>query len=70
MPVMQQLMKTVKDIEADLEAQRRFYTSVVRKYNSDINTYPKNVVASSMNLKRMPMFEAEDSKRADFNLKF
>jgi LemA protein len=63
-------MKTVRKLEADIEATRRFYTTVVRHYNERINIYPNNVVASSMGLKRMPMFEAEDNKRANVKLEF
>ena len=70
MPVMQQLMQTVKDLERDLEANRRFYTAVIRKYNSRLLTYPGNVAAASIKATRMPMFEAEDGKRADFKLTF
>jgi LemA protein len=69
-PAMQQLMKTVKDLERDLEANRRFYNSVVTSYNSALAVFPKNVVAESLRLIRMPLFEAEDYKRENYKLDF
>lgn len=69
-PAMQQLMKTVKDLERDLEANRRFYNSVVTSYNSTLAVFPTNVVAESLKLVRMPLFEAEDYKRENYKLDF
>ncbi len=70
MPVMIELNNTVKGIESDLAAQRRFYTAVARKYNSALITYPSNVAADSVHADRFPMFEAEDKKRKNVSLDF
>jgi LemA protein len=75
MPMMQQLMKTVKDLESDLEATRRYYNAVGRKYNSALASYPRNVAAASVKvngqkIKRLALFEAEDNKRSNVSLKF
>ncbi len=70
MPVMIELNQTVKGIESDLAAQRRFYTAVARKYNSALVVYPSNVVADSLKIGRFPAFEAEDNKRKNFEMDF
>ena len=70
MPIMIKMEDKVSDIEADLEASRRFYSAVAKKFNSGIQTFPANVAASGMHLKRFPMFEAEDRKRKNVDLDF
>lgn len=69
---MQDLMQNVKEIEADLDATRRFYNAVVQTYNARIRSYPTNVVSNNPknNFFRFPMFEAEASKRQNVSLDF
>ena len=70
MPAMVELQETVRDIDSDLEALRRFYTAAVKKYNSALLNFPSNIVADGMNIHRFPMFEADDEKRANVSMDF
>ena len=70
MGVMQGLNDTIKDIEADLEAQRRFYSASARKFNTALKQFPSNIAAESEGAKRFPMFEAQDQHRANVEMKF
>lgn len=69
MPAMEKIIDKVSDLESDLEAQRRFYSRVARKFNTAIKVFPTNVVAENMELKRYPMFETSSERRKDVEVK-
>lgn len=68
--VVKDLMKASYDIEQDLAASRRLYNAAVSEFNSDINSWPKSVIAASMNLQTMIPFAATAEQRQDVEMKF
>lgn len=66
----QQLMRASYDVEQDLAATRRLYNSKVTSFNQIINTWPTNVVAASMGLATLPLFQATAEDRQDVKVEF
>lgn len=64
------LQISVSDTEEHLQAARRLYNSNVASYNARLVTFPSSVIAGMKHLERMPLFEAEESKRADVKMEF
>ncbi len=64
------LQISVADTEEHLQAARRLYNSNVASYNARLVTFPSSVIAGMKHLERMPLFEAEESKRADVKMEF
>lgn len=59
-----QLQEELSDIENKLAAARRFFNAVTTEYNTAVETFPSNLIASSFNFKRETMFDLGD-KRED-----
>ena len=68
--LVQELMKTSTNIELEIAASRRLYNSYVNKFNSDIFVWPGSVVATSMQLKKLPLFVANEQDRQDVAVDF
>lgn len=64
-----QLQNAAIDSEENLQAARRLYNSNVSILNQLIVSFPASVVAAIKGLSQLPMFEAEDYKRADVSLR-
>jgi LemA protein len=55
------LQNTLQEIETELEGARRYYNGVVRDLNTAIVTFPSNIIAGMLNLKRREFFEVVDA---------
>lgn len=55
-----ELQRELSDTENKIQAARRFYNSTVRDFNTDIQSVPKNIVASIFSFKKEEFFELED----------
>lgn len=55
-------------IENEIAASRRLYNSRVREFNSEINTWPGIVFASSMKLETFVQFAADSESMKDVNM--
>jgi len=65
-----ELQVSVSDTEEHLQAARRAYNSTVSIFNQKIDTFPSNIVADSMSLKKAEFFQADEEKKNDVSMKF
>lgn len=56
------LQKTLMKVESQLQAARRIYNNDVTTYNTQISTFPNNIIAKIFNFKEMELFELEGEK--------
>lgn len=64
-----QLMDSSYSIEQEIAATRRLYNSYVRDFNAGLFTWPSNVVANSLKLETLPMFQTDSASRQDVEIK-
>jgi len=65
-----QLQDEISDTENKIQAARRFYNGNVRDFNIKIEVFPTNLVASSLGFKKYEFFQAEQSEKANVQVKF
>lgn len=63
------LQKTLTKLESQLQAARRIYNAEVTNYNDKITLVPSNVVAKLFGFKEAKLFEIEDYKKENINIK-
>jgi len=63
------LQRNLTKIESQLQAARRIYNAEVTNYNDKIHTVPSNIVASMFGFEEAKLFEIEDYKRENINIK-
>ena len=54
-----QLQAQLKEIEDTIEAARRYYNAVVRDFNTAIEQFPSNLIASQFRFEKNDFFELE-----------
>ena len=64
------LQNNLTRLESQLQAARRIYNAEVTNYNDKIEVIPSNIVASIFGFKHEDLFEIEDYKRENINIKF
>ncbi|MDX6651563.1 MAG: LemA protein [Solirubrobacterales bacterium] len=57
----QQLMRSLTEVEDEIQASRRIYNSNVQSYNTKIQIFPNSIVASSGGFKPRQFFEVTDA---------
>jgi len=57
-----QLQEELSDIENKLAASRRFFNAVTTEYNTAVESFPSNFIASSFNFKRETLFDLGDRR--------
>ena len=60
-----ELQKELVDTENKIQASRRFYNTNVLALNTSVEVFPKNIIASIFNFKKMEFFEVEDTKERE-----
>lgn len=65
-----QLQKAISDVEEHLQAARRLYNANVTAYNTKIVMFPTSIVAGMIGASRRELFQAEEYKRNDVEMKF
>ena len=60
-----QLQEELSDIENKLAAARRFFNSVTAEYNTTVESFPSNLIASKFGFKRETMFDLGNDKRQE-----
>jgi LemA protein len=66
-----QLMDELKDTEDKIQAARRFYNANVRDFNTKIEVFPNNIVATRMSFKKYDFFEiANGEERQNVKVQF
>jgi LemA protein len=54
-----QLQSQLQELENSIEYARRYYNAVVRDYNTLIESFPSNIVASQFHFKQEQLFQLE-----------
>jgi LemA protein len=60
---MMQAQMTYNEIEEQISASRRFYNSAVNELNNSVEIFPSSLIASLINIKAFPLFEATEAER-------
>ena len=63
------LQKTLTKLESQLQAARRIYNTEVTSYNNKISVIPSNLIAVLFGFKEAKLFEIEEYKRENINIK-
>ena len=63
------LQRTLTKLESQLQAARRIYNSEVTNYNDKIDVVPSNIIASLFGFKHAQLFEIEEYKKENINIK-
>lgn len=63
------LQKTLTKLESQLQAARRIYNMEVTDYNDKIALVPSNIVAKLFGFKEAKLFEIENYKKENINIK-
>lgn len=63
------LQKTLTKLENQLQAARRIYNLEVTEYNNKIDVIPYNLVASLFGFEHARLFEIEEHKKENINMK-
>jgi LemA protein len=64
------LQRQLKDTEDKIAYTRQFYNDAVTKYNTEIQTIPRNIVAGLFGFTKKELFEAEADAREVPKVKF
>lgn len=64
-----QLQRSLNEVEEQLAAARRSYNGAVVDYNNAVQTFPTSLVAQMMNFEARQMYEADERKRADVDMR-
>lgn len=62
------LQLSLNEVEEQISAARRFYNSAVTEYNSALEMFPSNILASSMNYKPKQHFQANAQDKQNVNV--
>lgn len=59
-----ELQRELADTENKIQAARRFYNGIVRDYNTLLEAFPSNMIASTFGFARKDLFDLPDSSPA------
>lgn len=65
-----QLQDELSDTENKIQAARRFYNTNVRDFNTKIQTFPNNIIASKLKFTSKDFFQAEASEKENIKVEF
>ena len=65
-----ELQRELSDTEDKVQAARRFYNGNVRDLNTQIETFPTNVIAGSFGFQKMEFFEIGEAEKEPVSVKF
>ena len=65
-----ELQKSILDVEEHLQAARRLYNMDVTTYNTAIQVFPTNLIASAFHFTEEKLFELEPGKANNIDIKF
>ena len=65
-----QLQDQLADTEDKIQASRRFYNGNVRDFNTKIQVFPNNLIASMLGFKKYEFFEANEEEKKNVNVQF
>ena len=59
-----ELQRELRDTEDKLQAARRFYNGNVLSYNTKVELFPSNIVASTFRFEKKDFFELDDAEKS------
>jgi LemA protein len=65
-----ELQKELADIENKIAATRRAFNAATQEYNTYIQMFPSNVVASIFSFQESTMFETAEEEKKNVEVKF
>lgn len=65
-----QLQDELSDTENKIQASRRFYNGNVRDFNTKIQVFPTNLIASWMKFMKYDFFQAAEGEKQNVQVKF
>ncbi len=65
-----QLMGQLSQIEDEIANSRKYYNGCVREFNTFIQIFPSNLIASIFNFKEQKLFEIDESQRENIKVSF
>lgn len=63
-----ELQKSLKDVEENIAASRRFYNAAVVDYNNGIQMFPHSMIAGLLQLKKKEVFNIPETERKNVNV--
>ena len=66
----QELQRQLEDTEDKVAYSRQFYNSNVLDFNTKVQMFPSNLIASVFNFKAFEFFEAEEEAKKSVKVKF
>lgn len=63
-----ELQRSLYEVEENIAASRRFFNSAVTEYNTAIETFPSNMMAKLMRLKRKDVFNIPELERRNVDV--
>ena len=66
----QELQRELSDTENKIQAARRFYNGQVRDFNTKIQVFPTNTIASMLKFKAYEFFAADEQEKKNVEVKF
>lgn len=65
------LQRQLQKLEEDIANARKYYNAVVREFNTQVESFPSNIIAGIFKFVRKPMFEVnEESERENVKVQF
>ena len=64
------LQNQLKQIEAELANARKYYNATVHQINTKMETFPSNIIAGMMHLKKFDYYEIEEEERQNVKVQF
>ena len=65
-----ELQRELSDTEDKIQASRRFYNGNVRDFNTKIQVFPTNLIASMLGFVKREFFAAEESEKENIKVQF
>lgn len=65
-----ELQRELTDTEDKIMASRRFYNGNVRDFNTKLEVFPTNMMASSLGFNKREFFEAEEGEKENVKVEF
>jgi len=65
-----ELQRELTDTEDKIQAARRFYNTNVRDLNTQIETFPTNMVSGMLGFSKMEFFGTEEAEKGPIKVKF
>lgn len=57
-----ELQNTLKNLENEIAASRKYYNGVVKQYNTKREVFPSNLIAKMFNFDKKPLYEVDSAK--------